>query len=362
MVKKHNDATHNSCCMSGNLIWKIATFTFAILFIVSLFTNGFSFVTKAVSKDGFTVTVLNDERCAECVALVPQIITSLEELFPTMEVKEVDYSSKEGQKLYEETQVGALPAFLFDENVKTAEAYAQISQYMLVKGEYNLLQIGASFDPTSEICTNGKDDTGDGTIDCADPTCKETLECREEIKNNLAVFIMSDCPYGKEAIKALAPVLEASPSLKYQINYIVSDDGAGNFQSLHGAYEVEEDIRQLCVKELTPAKYFDFVLCRSEAGIKGVDWKTCATESNLDQAKLEACFTGELGKTLLSENAKIANALGIGASPTWLANNRYQFSGITSAVVQSNVCKYNAGLTGCDVAVSSEAAVPSGQC
>ncbi|MGE0793349.1 MAG: DsbA family protein [Candidatus Woesearchaeota archaeon] len=363
MVKKHGFKGENNA-----LIWQIGTAVFAVLFIVSIFTGGFNFLKNSSEDDtqnsatGFTVVVLNDNRCSDCIDFANQIAVQLKSIFPNMEVEEIDYSTKEGKKLYEESGLTALPAFLFDEEAKTQDAYSEIERYLIVQGNYNSLMIGAEFDPTSEICTNGVDDTGNGLIDCEDSTCSEKLECREEIKNNLQVFIMSDCPYGKEAIKALAPVLEAMPELTYDINYIVSDMGDGTFRSLHGDYEVEEDIRQLCALNQDKDKFFAYTLCRSENGVNNVDWNDCAVEAELDKTALEECVTGDLGKELLSENSKIAESLGIGASPTWIANNRYQFGGITSDVVQSNICQYNIDLEGCDAVVSSESAVPAGQC
>ncbi len=344
-----------------NYIWMTLTFVFAALFAISMFTNWLEFSGEE-KITGFVVKVLTDERCDECGAYVSQIETQLKTIFPDMEIEYYDYSSKDGKKLYEETGVVVLPAFLFSEEAETVSGYEQLASYMELKGSYNSLRIGAEFNPTAEICTNNKDDTGNGLIDCEDPSCASKLECREELEKHLAVFIMSDCPYGREAIKALEPVLLASPELTYEINYIATETSPGEFQSLHGAYEVEEDIRQLCVKELAQENFFPYVLCRSKGGVNGVDWKTCATELGLDQAEIESCANGDLGKTLLSENIKIAEELGIGGSPTWIANNRYQFGGITSAVVQSNVCKYNVDLEGCDETLSSESAVPAGQC
>ncbi len=314
--------------------------------------------TTTTAVGGLQATIINDVRCKQCDTV--GLKTSLQQLFPEMTFRELDYANAEAKQIMTETGTIFLPVLLFNQDIKAEANYAQLANYITEKGDYLDLLIGSTFDPNAEICDNGEDDTGNGLIDCEDSTCSETFACRELKENHLSVFIMSDCPYGKEAIKALAPVIEAMPDLDYEVNYIVTDNGDGTFNSLHGAYEVEEDIRQLCAKEQD--KFLEYALCRSVNGVRGVDWNDCADEAGLDKDALETCTTGDLGKELLSENAKIANGLGIGASPTWLANNRYKFSGITSDVVQSNVCTYNPDLEGCEAVLSSDAAVPAGQC
>jgi len=61
------------------------------------------------------------------------------------------------------------------------------------------------------------------------------------------------------------------------------------------------------------------------------------------------------GKALHSENIKIANGLEIGASPTWLANNKYKFSGIAPEQIKAQFCQYNKDLKGCAKTLSGEA-------
>ncbi len=308
------------------------------------------------------VIILNDKRCDKCD--MTQLKAQLKAVFPGMVETDYDYSSAEGKKLFDDTGVGVLPAVLFDDTVQNDENYAKVSQYLEQKGSYYSLRIGASFDPTAEICDNGIDDTGNGKVDCADETCADTLECREEIKNNLQVFVMSDCPYGKLALKALKSIADNFGSaITYDVHYIASETSTG-FTSLHGTYEADEDIVQLCVKKYSPAAWLDYLYCRSDNGVKGNDWKDCAQETGVDIDKVETCSQGDEGKGLLREDIKIAQGLGIGASPTWLANNKYEFGGIDAETVKQSFCQYNPDTAGCENDLTSENAssVPSGSC
>ena len=78
---------------------------------------------------------------------------------------------------------------------------------------------------------------------------------------------------------------------------------------------------------------------------------------------MEKCFA-EKGDKLLAENIKIANGLGIGASPTWLVNGKTKFSGVTPKAVQDNFCKANPGLKGCEKPLSNDrkTKAPAGSC
>jgi 2-hydroxychromene-2-carboxylate isomerase len=306
--------------------------------------------------------VLNDERCGEDCDM-GGLMAALESIFPGLEVIELDYSSSEGKKLYKEAGLAYLPAILFDESVKEGEGYSDVESYLDPAGDYTSLRIGAVFDPTKEICSNSIDDTGDGKIDCDDPDCEGNLVCREEKKADLQVFIMSDCPYGKLAVEALKEVADNfGDSITYEVHYIAGETVEG-FTSLHGTYESDEDIIQLCVKEKSPEQWLDYIYCRSIEGISGNDWKGCADTAKVDVSAVQACFDGEEGKELLRQDIRIADSLGIGASPTWLANNKYAFGGIDAETVKTGFCLYNLELAGCSNTLSSDTGgVDAGQC
>jgi hypothetical protein len=306
------------------------------------------------------ILLINDERCETCD--VSQLIGQLKGIFPGMVVESLDYNSAKGKELFLASSITHLPALLFDSTVEKAESYANVQRYLLPAGEYTSLMIGASFDPTAEICTNNKDDTGNGKVDCDDDTCKGTMECREEIENNLQVFIMSDCPYGRKAIVALKEVVDNFDTMDYEVHYIASETPEG-FNSLHGQYEVDENIVQLCVNEHSPAVWFDYIYCRSDKGVRGIDWKTCAGETGVNVDAVQTCFDGDEGKNLFREDIKIANSLGIGASPTWLANNKFQFSGIDAENIKTSFCQQNLELAGCENTLSSDTGgVAAGTC
>jgi hypothetical protein len=306
----------------------------------------------------------SDKRCKDCD--VTSLVSQLKGMFPGLVVKNMDYNDPDGKKFYADNGLTTLPSLLFDADVAKADGYANIERYLQPKGSYQELRIGSAFDPTKEICDNNIDDNANGQIDCADADCKESMVCREEIKKKLDVFVMSQCPYGVQGLNAMQEVLaNFKGNIDFNIHYIADANADGTFSSLHGQPEVDEDLRELCVMDLYPTgyKYMDYILCRNK-DIKNTAWEACATSNGMDAAKIKACAEGAKGKELLTASLKSSQALGISASPTWLANNKVQFSGIDAQTVKTNFCTQNPGLAGCDKTLTGQAAsaTPAGAC
>lgn len=316
--------------------------------------------TKAVG--GVRVISLSDKRCKECDTT--GLLQQLKSLFPGIAVTNLDYGSNEGKKLYNDLKLTYLPALLFDDSIKSAENYPRIREYLdPVGSNYYSLRIGANFNPSAEICDNGIDDDNDGLIDCNDQGCNKTLLCRKEIPKRLDLFVMSQCPYGVMAMNSMKEVLENfKDDIDFRIHYIAMETDGG-FRSLHGQPEVDENIRELCAMKYYPDnyKYMDYIWCRNK-NIQSSSWESCAKESGMDAGKIKRCFEGTEGKKLLSEDIKLANELDIGASPTWIANNKNKFSGIDAETIKINYCKSNPNLAGCGKTLSSSSNSPTGGC
>jgi predicted DsbA family dithiol-disulfide isomerase len=311
------------------------------------------------------LVVLTDKRCTECDT--DSVMQVNNKYFPNLVTRYVDYSTEEGKQLYSKYGLQYLPAYIFDKNINNTARYSQLANFFDKKSDNSLIlkasAVGSTFEPNAEICTNGVDDNADGVVDCDDAKCKESLECRDEIKKNLDLFIMSQCPYGTKALDSMREVLSTfNGSINFNVNYIASENADGTFNSLHGQGEVEEDMRELCAMKYYPTKYkyMDYIWCRNKA-ITSTEWESCATSNGMDANKIKTCSEGTEGKKLLSNNIKAANALGIGASPTWMTNNKFQFSGLDANTIKTNYCTYNSGLKGCEKTLNSTAAV-SGSC
>ena len=308
--------------------------------------------------------VLGDRRCTDPECQTAGMVGRLKNLFAGLVVTEQDWSTPEGKATFAEHGLQRLPAYIFDQTVEAdASGFQQIRRALrpTAKPGYQMLYIGARHDPNAEICNNGVDDTGDGKVDCDDETCRNVLVCRPEIKGNVQLFVMSQCPFGVRALDAMREVLDAfRGEITFDVHYIAEANGDA-LSSMHGQPEVDEDIRELCAKKLAARdnKYMNYIWCRNK-DIHGTDWRACATEAGLDLAAFEACATGEEGRRLLREDLAIAQALGFSASPTLLINNKQPGHGADPRTIQSVICQYNPGLRGCSATLSGPPPQPQG--
>lgn len=297
-----------------------------------------------------TATLIGDKRCAECETA--QISGALKSRLANPEIRVLDYSDPDGRKLYDEVGGGKIPVLLFDMAVDSdPEAKAMFGEGLKTVGAYRRLDVGGSWNPK---CAD--------TDGCKLPECAQDFACRKETPGTLEVFVMSQCPYGVMALNAMKEVLaNFKTKMTFKVHYIANGT-ASAMQSMHGPGEVEEDIRGLCAMKSYAAgfRYMDYVLCRNK-NIRDEHWETCATGA-ISAATIKKCATGE-GPKLLEADAEIAKALGIGASPTWLVNGKFKFSGVDAETIRKNFCEHNPSVAGCSNTLSGPgggAALPPG--
>ena len=320
---------------------------------------------KIPEEPEVVATIISDRRCEKCEKRIKEVEQIMKgRFFPKLKSSSVDYSASEAKALMKEVGIKMLPTILFHAGAEKAAKFKNLQRFLSKKGKYWVLGgIGVTHDPTAEICDNKKDDTGNGQVDCADASCKGKLVCRAEKKNHLAVFIMSQCPFGVRAVNAMKEVMKNfGNQLAFDIHYI-GDIKDGKPTSMHGQSEVDENIRQLCAIKHYRAnnKYLDYFYCRFTGNDWRTDeWKKCA-KNGISADVIEKCFKGP-GTAMLVKDMAIAKTLEIGASPSWLANNRYKFSGIAPEAIKSAVCKRNPGLKNCDKKLTGNAAPVQGGC
>lgn len=306
-----------------------------------------------------TAIVLDDRRCENC--RTSEIVAALKSIVPWVAPRLVDYSTEEGRALYatlSEYGYKHLPLLFIEKSVIEAdeEAFGELKPYFdQFKGRFYVLRTGSAFDPTAELCLNGIDDDGNGLTDCEDAACSGNPLCRPEIPLRLDLFVMSKCPFAIRAEASLREVLRVlGDRLDLHVHYLVvlADN---KILSLHGEEEVKEDILQACVQKHHRKLYYDFIQCRNSGT---ADWKSCLPHG---AKRVKRCIQTDEGTSLLVEDAKLAKELGIRASPTWLANNRYLFHAISARDILSGFCRYNPG-KGCDEVLEGDEGPPTGGC
>ncbi|MFH1474091.1 MAG: hypothetical protein ABIE55_04350 [Candidatus Aenigmatarchaeota archaeon] len=164
------------------------------------------------------------------------------------------------------------------------------------------------------------------------PVQEQPTEVTKTEKPTVQLFVMSFCPYGIQAETAMEPVIALlGDKADIQVHFIasVTGDTPDSINSLHGAPEAEEDLRQVCmIKYYDKYKFWAYVTklnseCASmyrDAAAYDPCWKAAAEEFGMDVSTIEACASGSEGVDLLKVDNVLTSSLGVTGSPTMFIN------------------------------------------
>ena len=155
-------------------------------------------------------------------------------------------------------------------------------------------------------------------------TAEEVLASIQKSDNPaVEAYVVSRCPFGLQMQRMIAEAVKNISVLanNIKVKYIgsVSSDGKG-IESMHGAEEAAENLRQICIREEQPAKYWNYVSCQMKA--QGTEL-SCEKSTGVDSAKLSACL-GDPGRgvAFAKKDFETADQLGISGSPTLAINGK----------------------------------------
>jgi len=185
------------------------------------------------------------------------------------------------------------------------------------------------------------------------------------------LFIMSYCPYGTQAQEGIIPAIQALGgnvdfSVKF-VDYI-----------MHGKQEIDENLNQYCIQEVSPAKYLSYAACF----VTSKDSAACMASTGIDVSAVSSCVAStdaEYNITNLYNDkstwlsgyypvfpihADLNNEYGVQGSPTLVVNGKQvspssrSAQGFLDAICASFTVKPSA----CSVALSGSAAASTGSC
>ena len=200
------------------------------------------------------------------------------------------------------------------------------------------------------------------------PTPAKELKCENMKKNEnteLTAFVVSYCPFGIQT-QRIASVLPGDLRKHVKVRYIGAIAN-GKITSMHGDREAQENLRQICIREEQPSKYWPYVSCSIKAG-KSED---CLSEAKVDTNKLTACTSdSERGLKYAEEDFDLQNQYNVSGSPTLILNGSVvnesasaQALGKTMRSVahfQSLICcSSSTDINGCTAKVPSDSAARS---
>jgi hypothetical protein len=291
---------------------------------------------------------LTDRRCDTCETMEAYESALKRFFFPDLTLRSIDYSTDEGKALFarlgSSTMKAVLPALFIEKAVADDEAFAQIRQDTEPLGDlYRLRVAKASFVPTQEICDNGIDDTGDGKVDCDEPSCVPTRLCRPLKQMSLEILATAIGPHLRDqtaVVEAIHRRFDGDLAIGFQFFAEESATAPSGFISPVGEADLFEALRQLCIQAHQPfPQLLAYVSCRSKNVAS--DWRSCAANP-IDADAVNACAVGEEGKRLMKDSiATISATLGGMRQPTFVVNNRYFLNELKEERVVAEICRRN---------------------
>lgn len=156
----------------------------------------------------------------------------------------------------------------------------------------------------------------------------------------LEAYVVSRCPYGLQMQRAMADAVKNQPELnKYlKVRYMGAVSG-NTITAMHGDAEAKENLRQICIREEQPAKYWDYVSCQMKSG----DTTGCEASTGVNSAKLSACMTdSNKGIVYAQKDFDLNTKYNVSGSPTMILNgtkiSESSFGGRSSDGVKSMAC------------------------
>ena len=231
--------------------------------------------------------VINVADCAVCN--VEPMVNLLKKKFPGMAVRNLDYSDQVAQKLIKDLSIQGLPAYIFGREVEKEDSFDGIKDDLQLVGNTYLLKPQAS-----------------GISYFFNRPVK---------KGRFDLFFSI---FEKDSAGILTAVEEFKPAAHFLA--VETKDG---FNARHGAFEVEEYLRGVCVQKYYPKKFWDYLTCRSK-NINTAYWEDCLGGS--DALRVRNCARGSEGQELLKENILLNKELQILSGPSYLLDNSVIFS------------------------------------
>lgn len=181
--------------------------------------------------------------------------------------------------------------------------------------------------------------------DATTNTAKDPAEAAAAIaktdKPMLEAYIVARCPFGLQMQRAMADAVSSVPSIaqNMKVRYMGSVSG-DSITSMHGDAEAKENLRQICIREEQPAKYWSYIGCQMKASGTEV---SCEKSTGVDSAKLSACVSApSRGVAYAKEDFDLNTKYNVTGSPTLILDgstvSEFDFGGRSSDAIKSIVC------------------------
>ena len=168
-------------------------------------------------------------------------------------------------------------------------------------------------------------------------TCEDIKKTDKPL---LEVFVVSKCPFGLQIQRILNEIVKNIPSLanNIEVEYIGSIQG-DRITAMHGELEAQENLRQICIREEKPDKYWDYIDCHIKTG----DVEGCLVTTGIGTNGLDVCMSNNSrGLEYAKKDFNSQEKYKATGSPTLFLNgekvSEFDFGGRTAEAVKTLLC------------------------
>lgn len=196
-------------------------------------------------------------------------------------------------------------------------------------------------------------------------------------KPEVKLFIMSFCPYGRQAAESMVNVYNLlKDKADINVHYVIypSDYYKGreedycidNYCSMHGIKELTEDVREMCIAKLYGWDMYWKYMAKQlkECNLDNINtcWMSVAQNVGVDTVKIEACVKAN-ATAYLKEEYELNRQYGVSASPTIFINNVSYTGERTPEAFKQAICNaFVEAPEECSQELSQTTSTPSGSC
>jgi hypothetical protein len=206
------------------------------------------------------------------------------------------------------------------------------------------------------------------------PTVTPTVTPVDPNRPAVELYVMSYCPFGTQAETVMKPVADLLGSkADIKVRYLTSVTGTtvDSGQALHGPFEAEEDLRQVCIQKYYPASFWSYLSrFNSQCYPTSHTSSTASTCSHtvmsglgITATTIDACATGSEGIGLIRADQLSGASKGINASPTLLIKGVKYTGAMSPNAWKTAICNaFVTPPTQCSTALSGTATAATGSC
>jgi len=158
----------------------------------------------------------------------------------------------------------------------------------------------------------------------AQPAAAPTIPKTDKPKVEL--FVMSYCPFGFQAEKALVPAMELlGAKADISVKWV--------YYAMHGQTEMQENTRQYCIQTEQADKYVKYLRCF----VASTNTTSCQQEAGVDTAKLDTCYAAADKQFAIMDNFNNQSAWLSGKYPKFninlAENQQYGVTGSPTLII-----------------------------